>query len=358
MTGRTSWTAAELMAEDFPPTRWAVPGLLCEGLNVIVSPPKVGKSWFALNLAVAVASGGVALGKVQVDQGSVLYAALEDTGKRLQDRLGKILRGDTAPAALTFTVQCEPIPNGGADRIATWLEAHPDARLVIIDVFAKVRGSTGRDTDAYTADYAAVTALKTLADRFGVSFLVVHHTRKQAAEDFLDAVSGTAGIAGAADAVLVLSRARNTSEAKLSITGRDVEEAEYALAFDPTIGTWTLLDVPAYTVNLTNERRKILAVIAETPGLTPKVIAEQTGLSHDVVKQLVRKMVDAGQLDTDGDGHYLEPHSPVHSVHPFTSDGERGERSECVACSRALLTDEGKRLGMCAECRINAGAAS
>lgn len=327
MNRQTSWTAADLMATEFPPPKWAVPGLLCEGLNVIVSPPKVGKSWLALGLSVAVASGGVALGRVQVQQGDVLYLALEDTPRRLQRRLRTVLAEDLAPEGLTISVACEPMP-AGAERIAAWLEAHPTARLVVVDVFAKVRGAVDRNTDSYSADYGAIGCLKQLADRFDVTFLLVHHTRKATADDYLDTVSGTNGIAGAADAVLVLQRARNTTEAKLSITGRDVEEAEYALAFDPQRGMWSMLDTPAFEVDLTDERRRILGAVRQEPGLAPKAIAERTGLSHDVVKQLVRKMVDGGQLDTDGEGHYLEPYSPVHSVHPSPVVGEQSEQGE------------------------------
>lgn len=349
---RSSWTADELLSTTFPPAKWAVPHLLCEGLNVVVSPPKVGKSWLALGLAVAVASGGVALGRIAVDPGDVLYLALEDTPRRLQGRLRALLRDDGAPDRLTITVECEAMTAGGAERIAAWLAAHPDARLVVVDVFAKVRGAVDhRATDSYSADYAAVGILKTLADRFGVAVLLVHHTRKASADDYLDTVSGTNGIAGAADAVLVLSRARNTTEAKLSITGRDVEEAEYALTFDAQIGTWTLLDAPASDVDLTDERRRIVTALRDREGLGPKAIAETTGLSHDVVKQLVRRMVDAQQLDTDGSGHYFAPGvTPftIHSVHPFTGESERGEQSDavdqslcCAHCGTLLDPDGG-----------------
>jgi RecA-family ATPase len=75
---RTRWTAAELQHVEFPEPRWAVPGLLAEGLNLLVGSPKIGKSWWALNVAVSVAQGGKALGRVDVPEGDVLYLALED----------------------------------------------------------------------------------------------------------------------------------------------------------------------------------------------------------------------------------------------------------------------------------------
>jgi hypothetical protein len=86
-----------------------------------------------------------------------------------------------------------------------------------------------------------------------------------------------------------------------------VEEAEYALELDTAIGTWTMLDIPASQIDLGDERRRILEAVRETPGLGPKAIAERSGLSYDVVKQLVRRMAEAAQLDTDGNGHYSPP---------------------------------------------------
>ena len=72
----------------------------------------------------------------------------------------------------------------------------------------------------------------------------MHHTRKGAADDFLDSVSGSQGLAGCADAVLVLSRARNTSQAVLKVTGRDIEEAQHAFEFAADIGAWQMRVTP------------------------------------------------------------------------------------------------------------------
>jgi len=210
---RTAWTALELMAAIFPEPRWAVDGILAEGANVIAGPPKVGKSWLALGVGVAVASGGKALGKIDAKPGDVLYLALEDTGRRLQSRLRKVLAGDPATDRLTFAVECERISAGGAGRITGWLDQHPDARLVIVDVLARVRDRAGQDLSMYEADYQAVRQLKDIADEYGVCVLIVHHTRKAAAEDFVDLVSGSNGIGGAADAILVLTRSRSEADA-------------------------------------------------------------------------------------------------------------------------------------------------
>lgn len=326
---RTSWTAAELMTVVFPAPRWAVPGILPVGLTVFAGAPKIGKSWLVLNLAVAIALGGKALGRIDVTGGDVLYLALEDNGPRLQRRLKAVLGDDPAPARLTLSIACEPLTAGGAERITEWLDAHPDARLVVVDVLARVRGTKAKNTDAYEADYAAMSVLKRIADDYNVAVDVVHHTRKAESADFLDTVSGSQGIAGGVDTVMVLTRSRGSAGAVLKITGRDVEEAELALNFDAPTGTWKMLDGPAGDYDLSSERRRILTVLRTDEGLAPKQIAEAAGVKYDVVKHLVRKMVDAGQLDTDGNGHYFPVHS-VHSVHheretagQGAADGER-----------------------------------
>lgn len=324
---RTSFTADRLMAMVFPEPRWAVPGVLPEGLTVFAGAPKVGKSWLALNLAASTASGGRALGKVGVTAGDVLYLALEDTPRRLQQRLGMILAGDPAPSRLTVATECEPLTEGGVDRIGLWLDRNDDARLVIVDVFAKVRpqGSSDR-ADRYLADYHAVAPLKELADRHGVAILLLHHTRKAASEDFLETVSGTQGIAGAADTVLVLARARNAADAVLSITGRDVDESEHAMSFDGNVGTWTLLDGPASDWTLSDTRRAILDAVRAEEGIGPKELAVGTGMEYELVKKTMQRMAKDDQIDTDGQGHYFPvpppPLSLVSPLSPSPSDGD------------------------------------
>ena len=327
---RTSWTAAELMACDFPEPRWAVPGIIAEGVTILAGAPKVGKSWLALGLGIAVATGGKALGTLDVTEGDVLYLALEDPPRRLQDRLAKVLCGVTAPGRLTLSIACEPIPAGGAERISAWLDAHPDARLVIVDVFAKVRGAGNANGNQYEADYTAMSALKRIADNYGVAILVLHHVRKASSEDFLNEVSGTNGLAGAADAIAVLRRQRGAADAVLHVTGRDVLDAEIALSWKASLGSWHMLDGQASDYLLEPTRRAILAYIREHESASPKEIADALGVSDDNAKQTLRRMVDDGQLDQAGRGTYLLPVALSPLSHQSPSDGEsdRGDRSD------------------------------
>ncbi|WP_419996356.1 AAA family ATPase [Streptomyces boninensis] len=303
---RTAWSASELMATEFPEPKWAVPGLLSEGVNLLAGPPKVGKSWMSLGLGLSVASGGKALDAVDVVGGPVLYLALEDTPRRLQTRMRKLLGGQQAPPGLMLATQCPPLPQGGNEAIANWLDRNPDARMVVIDVFAKMRGASPVGASAYDADYAAVGHAKRLADHYGVAFVLVHHVRKAGSDDFLTEVSGTNGLAGAADATLVLKRSRGKADGVLHVTGRDVDEAEYALQFHAGAGAWQLLEGPAGDHTIGDTRAAILRHVREHPGAKPKDIAEATGLESSLVRQTCSRMVTDAQLVRDASG-YLAP---------------------------------------------------
>lgn len=316
------WSASDLMCAEFPEPRWAVPGLVAEGLNLLVGSPKLGKSWLCLGLGVAVASGGHALGRIPVDQGAVLYAALEDTPRRLQGRLGAVLAdNDDVPKDLHITTSLPKMPHA-AEFIGGWLDDHPAARLVIVDVIRKVRPPQDARANQYDSDYDYLTSLKALADSYGVAVVGVHHTRKQTDDvDVFNETSGSTGLTGAADAVLLAKRARNTADAVLHVTGRDVNEQEYGLTWSAEQCMWTLLDEPVALATMGSTRRRILDYVTETPWATPGEIASATGIKVNTVQVNVRRMTDDDQLASDGQGRYAPRDvtvSPVSIVSPLS----------------------------------------
>src|SRR5947207_678235 len=234
-------TAADLVAREFKELRWAVPQIAAEGLTILAGKPKTGKSWAALDFAVAVAGGYSALGNVQCQQGAVLLLALEDNDRRLNQRLKAVLQGQSAPPALEIATQWRRADDGGLNDLHAWLGAHPNARLVVIDTLQMIRSDRSKTAGVYADDYQAIGRLKALADKWNVAFLVVHHLRKETAGDPLESVSGTAGITGSADTILVLDRKPKDNFGLLYVRGRDVPENEIAMQFDEATGKWLRL---------------------------------------------------------------------------------------------------------------------
>jgi hypothetical protein len=317
---RTRWTDAELMAVQFPEPRWAVPGLLCEGVNMLAGAPKLGKSWMSLGIGAAIANGDPALGSIEVDRGPVLYCALEDTGRRLQRRRRQMLAaGGRAAPLLTLETACPTMTAGGDAVIIEWLEANPSARLVIIDTFEKMRGTDAHGMSAYAGDYAAATRFKVIADYYSVPILLIHHVRKQGAEDFQSLVSGTNGLTGAMDAILVLERGRGQADGVLHVTGRDVEEADYAMSFDAHSGAWTKLDGPAADYAMGDTRADIVRLLRNHGPLKPNAIAAALDAKADTIRKTCTRMAGDGQLHVAPGGTYSVPSVPDSSGTPALS---------------------------------------
>ena len=313
---RTSWTAADLMAQEFPPPKFAVPDLIVEGLNVIAAPPKAGKSWFALGVSAAIAAGGVALGSIRVEQGEAVYYALEDPARRLKERLGRVLQGGPVPSGLYFETMLPRLDDGGIEAIDRWLSDHPEARLFTVDVFARVRRSVRKSSATlYDEDYAAVQPLKDVADKHGVAGLVVMHTRKQDDDDFLATVSGSYGVTGPADAVLVMKRKRSQQVTELHVTSRDFEERSLALRFDAEFGAYTLLG-DADEVKMGDLRKRIVDVLRKHGPTGPTGIATLLGENLNTTKSTCVRMRDADQIVAVGGGKYraLDERPNLHLV--------------------------------------------
>lgn len=191
--------AADLDTMTFPDLTEHVPGLIVEGFTLLVGAPKAGKSWAVGDIACGCASGGMVLGAIPVKARPTFLVSLEDSQRRLQSRLQKIMRGQPLPRNLDLLTEVHP--KVLLATIAEWLGRHRDsAPLVILDTLGKARQSSSANTNQYQEDYGFAGSIKGVIDDVpGAALIAVHHTRKQGADDFLDTVSGTQGIAGAAD---------------------------------------------------------------------------------------------------------------------------------------------------------------
>ncbi|RVC57684.1 AAA family ATPase [Mesorhizobium sp.] len=298
---RTS--TAAIMGTAFPPIRWIVPGYLAEGLAILAGRQKLGKTWLGLDWAIAVASGGVAMGSISCVLGDVLFVDLENGHRRIQRRIEALLpdeRNRPDLSRLEWVTEAPALNDGFIGALDEWRNSVASPRLVIVDVLQRIKPIPKGNQNAYESDYSALAELQQWATRNGIGVLVLHHTRKGGADDPLEALSGSNGLSACADTTLVLDRDANG--VTLYVRGRDVEERESALDF--TGGFWTLKG-DASDVRRTTERRAILDALADSSEeMTPQDIASAADMKRNNVDRLLGKMAKAGEVKRVSRGRY------------------------------------------------------
>jgi hypothetical protein len=347
-----SFSAKELQSMAFPPLSWIVPNIIpAEGVTLLCSKPKFGKSWLAYDLCIACTTDGFTLGTINPAQGNVLYLALEDGKHRLQRRMTKLLPtfGSAWPDKLLLKTEWRRLHEGGVDDIRAWY-AHTKSMggkpiLVVIDVLAKVRKPVG-NRQLYEADYAALADLTKLANELELAIVVAHHTRKMAADDLMETVSGSYGVSGAVDTILVMANRPNG--AVLDIRGRDVESAELAIEFNKHTCRWRVLG-DAAEVHVSSQRAKIIAALKEAGlAMTIPALVEATGMKRNPLEVLLGRMAKESEIQRVGKGlyahkDYVSPPDDLPPANPPSKNkqSKRGTPRRSVASVRSskALTD-------------------
>ena len=238
----------EICELRFKREKYLVESLIKPGLTVLAGSPKIGKSWLVLQICLSVAKGEPFWG-LKTMRSDVLYLALEDSEQRLQRRM-LTLTSEPTPR-LHFALSCSPLGCELEKELAYFIAKHPLTRLIVIDTLQKIRADNSQPN--YADDYRDISRLKSIADGLGICILLVHHTRKLGDSDRFNEISGTNGIAGSADTLMVLTKEKRTErKATLSVTGRDVEDMELKPVMDKRSCRWRC-DTPVTAAELTRE---------------------------------------------------------------------------------------------------------
>ena len=312
---RTIFTAAELSEAN-----WLIPGLISSGLTLLAAGPKIGKSWLALQLAIAAATGGTALGYARVEQRPVLYIALDDKGpRRLQRRLRMMGVDQMSLGNLTFITE---IPGAGtaSEMISEYLAQPQNAKsFVILDTLGSALSAYAHrpQESSYAYDSRILGGFHDIMDSHpDASLLIVHHTRKMGAVDAVDTINGTQGISAAFDTVMVLNRPRQSRAGTLFVTSRDVPENSYEVTFDAQTGLWQLeggnLEAAAKAARehessgrLGESMIRLISVVdnAANP-VTASDVAGELGWDVTRTRTYLSRAVNAGQILKIGRGLY------------------------------------------------------
>jgi hypothetical protein len=258
-------------------------------------------------MALAVATGGAAIGSIMCEQGNVLYIDMENGPRRIQSRIKTLFPNERNRPDLSHLEWVTEAPQLGAgflEELEEWRLSVPKPRLVIIDVLQRIKPAGSMARNAYENDYSTWAPLQKWATEHGIGVLGLHHTKKGGADDPLEALSGSNGLSAVADTTLVLDSDQNGKT--LYVRGRDVEEKETALVFAG--GFWTVLG-EASDVRRSSERNKVIEVLKENgEPMTPTEVSAATGMSASNARQLLHRMAKADDVHKAGRGRYsLEP---------------------------------------------------
>lgn len=302
-------TTDELAAEEIPPIKWIIPELVPAGLTIIAGPPKIGKSFLCWNLAFAAAMQGVALSAITVEeQSNVLYLALDDDRKLLQQRHQEILKDQNIPKNV-YLIDSESnvmLNSVGLHQLERYVDKY-QTNFVIVDTWQHARPelpNTNKKT-SYDIDYELLIPIRKFAHRKNIAIMLVTHTRKGSDLDNpFNMIQGSTGIQAGCDTLLMLTKEGDAPVLRTS--GRRVFYNEYSMTLAD--GLWQMHEYEPQ-VRTSDEAERVLEALKEMKGekFTIEALAKQLDVKKNTLEQRIKRMVDREQIIKIGRGHYVHP---------------------------------------------------
>jgi hypothetical protein len=281
-------SASDLLNQKIEPISFTIDTILPTGLFLLSGSSKIGKSFLCLDMSNSI-SRGSNFWNYQTTQGDVLYFALEDNHRRLQERLNKITSNCdfNSEFDIHFVTTTKKLGEGLTEQIKHFLKDHPKTRMIVIDTLQYIRNN-GNTTGTYSGDYRDMDMLREIITGYNLTMLLITHNHKSDEVDPVNRVYGSAGLTGAVDGIFVLEKKkRNSDKAKLTIANRDTESFQFELRFDRSTCRWIFIsnenndsDEDDYLYELLN------LLLDETPawyGTATELCAALTCLDHEFV---------------------------------------------------------------------------
>jgi len=288
----TLWISdAQLREVQFPDAEYLIVGMLPCGYTCVIGAPKTGKTALALPIAQKLSRAGY----------RVLYLVMDDSLSRMKTR-SIMASPATEPGYvpmhdLWYLHGWDP---QGKDRafaqLRAWLERARDGGtpfdVVIVDTYGRFAGRKPPGVDVFSYDYSIGSEFKSLFTDFGVSTMVNHHTRKRGGDDvdWLDMVSGSAGMTAAADAIWYIERTRGARTGLLRITGNDMEELELPMVLGPNMVWSRDTSITPGQARHSGMMRAVLDYLMAESQATAKSLAEELGGSQNTVHQCLQRL--------------------------------------------------------------------
>ena len=295
-------TGDDIYFSEDVPINWAIENILPEGMCIIAALPKIGKSWLALQISLAVENALEVLG-FKVKQGRTLYCAYEDNRKRIKRRFKTtgVKPEDKRP---NFIFKSSALTEGLEEQIEDWIKETPDARLVVIDTYyhALPKNLKRSNKERYEIDSQNLSGLQRIALDYNITILIVHHTTKGKHDDTFNEISGSVGMQSIADTLWVISSDRKAKkDSILEITGRDIESDSFQIGLDVNC-KWLNKGRPGENKE-TEDQKLIIKIIKELdqgPGVYPREVVAHLKLTDKTeignLKKRMKRMLDNNEL--------------------------------------------------------------
>ena len=241
-------TVKQLLESDLPPINFIVEKIIACGVIVLSAKSKMFKSWLCMQMGLCVSQGIDFLG-FKTSKAGVLYIDLENDPRITKERLQKQLNGKAPPDNFYITNDIPTMEQGFTDSIKTFLQEHCEVKLIIIDIFQKIKYQKKSNQNDYDADYSSISELKMIAKQFDICIVFVTHNRKaiDPTDPFANIMGSTALMGATDEAIVIYKDKRSDENATISITGRTVESYDFKATFDKDVCLWKLLgDVEQY----------------------------------------------------------------------------------------------------------------
>lgn len=354
-------TAEELRRMKFPPAEWLIEKLLPRpSFAILAGPPKAKKSFLALDLACAFALGGHALGKFPVAEHPSLCCFTEDSFEEVKERLSRQFSGSIWPENMHVTEACPRMDEGGEAWLHNFLGTHPEVEFVVLDPLVNVRGAGRKgEGNTYYHDYDDLAPFKRLARQHRVFLLLIHHTNKRVTSDPYQLISGSQGVQGSVDLVMVLETDAEVLTATLHMRGRRVKPQKRRQRWDDHVG-WVDEgegEAPAAAeAHLTKRQAQALAVLrahGEPLGFNAwtALVSSRLEISGSAAKSIVNEVKSSPLLSKEGSVYWFttpaekatSPTSPTGATSATEATSPEGE------IQGNLLVGEVGRVGSVAE---------
>ena len=309
---------ADVLQKELPPMEWIVENLIPPGLIFLGGKSKAGKSWFALNLCIAIAEGHLAIGSIPCSPKGVLYLALEDPQRRVHYRVKKLLKNQNISKNLMIANKWSRFaaPNeksqgvDGLSELQRIIIEHPEIKLVVIDTWQKIRPDKHGYRSDYEGDYAHLEQIQEMAQQYNCAIMLIHHARKDnAGGEKQDSLLGSTAIQGVSDLIWILERKHNETEGILTPSGRDIEdESPIVLSFDT--GTWGYLGTKSDIDHTKNQKAVIEALKNSIIPLSFSGITKASGVKSGSLGRVIEALVSQGLVQKLSNGKYRHIESP------------------------------------------------